>query len=188
MKIIGIVATNSARKDWGLAFETCVELKRRGVNLGIWAHTDVFQKHWDLVGMANEFGLANRVIFTNGFLSDEVMAMAYSGCDVTLGIGSSEGWGLPLAESLACGTPVCQGSYGGATQFVPKEFQVKPVGFKWAGGPYNARYPVFSAVDWADKVQQILGYKQSLSLLDPQYCWGNLWPRWEKWFLEGING
>jgi len=183
--IIGIVATNTSRKDWGLAFETCAELKRRGMNLGIWAHTDVFQKHWDLVSMANEFGLANRVIFTNGFLSDEVMATAFSGCNITLGIGSGEGFGYPIFESLAAGTPCIHGNYGGAAEFLPEEYKVEPIGFKWHGGPYNARYPVFSAVDWADRVQAVLGTKASLPA---ELDWTNVWPQFKKWFLEGING
>ena len=158
------------------------------MNLGIWAHVDRFQAHWDLVEMANSFGLSNRVIFTNGFLSDEVMAMAYSGCDVTLGIGAGEGVGLPLMESLACGTPVIHGKYAGGTDFVPDSFLVEPAAFRWDGGPYFSRRPVFRATDWADKIEDALRYKQELSLLDPRYYWRNLWPRWSDWLISGVNG
>jgi glycosyltransferase involved in cell wall biosynthesis len=183
--IIGCVATNSARKDWGLAFEACAELKRRGVNLGVWAHTDSFVKHWDLVEMSNQFGLSNRVIFTNGFLTDEVMAMAYSGCDITLACGSSEGFCFPAFESLAAGTPCIHGNYGGAAEFLPAEYKVNPVGHKWHGGPYNARYPVFSATDWADRIEAVLGTTASLPA---ELDWKNVWPRFEKWLTDGVNG
>jgi len=188
IKIIGIVATNSGRKDWGLGLETCAELLRRGHNIGIWAHTDVFQKHWDLVEMANSFGLANRVIFANGYLTDETMALAYSGCDVTLGIGAGEGFGYPLAESLACGTPVVHGWYGGAVDFIPQGSKVLPKTFKWDGGPYFCKRPVFSFHDWADRVEDLWGKDKTRSLLGSSYSWDNLWPEWEKWLLEGVNG
>jgi glycosyltransferase involved in cell wall biosynthesis len=138
--------------------------------------------------MANQFGLANRTIFTNGALSDEVMAMAYSGCDCCLGIGSGEGFGFCNAESLAVGTPVVHGNYAGGAEFIPKNGLVEPVAFRWDGGPYFSRRPVFRATDWADKVEHLIGHKQGLSLLSKEYSWDNLWPRWEKWLLEGING
>jgi glycosyltransferase involved in cell wall biosynthesis len=188
VKIIGIVATNSKRKDWGLALEACAVLRQQGVNIGVWAHTDAFQKDWDLVGMANEFGLANRVIFTNGFLNDETMALAYSGCDVTMGIGAGEGFGYPLAESLACGTPVVHGNYAGGAEIVPMSGWVEPVGWKWDGGKYINRRPVFSAAEWANTTKGLLLQKSTQSLLESKYSWENLWPKWEKWFLDGVNG
>ncbi|HXC62005.1 MAG TPA: hypothetical protein VNV63_04975, partial [Nitrospiria bacterium] len=56
---LGVCATNTPRKDWGLAFETCGELLNLGVNVGLWAHTDRFQKvgAWDLLNLADEFGM-----------------------------------------------------------------------------------------------------------------------------------
>lgn len=188
--IVGIVATNSIRKDWGLGLETCAVLKQRGMNIGVWAHTDSFTKHWDLVEMANSFGLASRVIFTNGSLDDNTMAEAYSGCDITLGIGAGEGFGYPLAESLACGTPVIHGNYAGGADYVPLQFLVGPRGFKWDGGPYSYRRPTFTAEQWADSVEYAVERtKAGIPVqLPSEYYWKNLWPRWQKWIEEGING
>lgn len=188
MRIIGIVATNTARKDWGLGLEVCADLLKRGVNIGVWAHTDYFQKYWDLVELANSLGLARRVIFTNGNLSDETMAIAYSGCDVTLAIGSGEGFGYPIAESLACGTGVVHGDYGGGVEMVPKIFLVDPAAYRIDGGPHCFRRPVFRDAEWAFRVQCVFTYKQPLSMLDGSYSWDNLWPRWKKWLEEGVNG
>lgn len=188
IKLVGIVATNSARKDWGLGFEACARMLEAKVNIGIWAHTDLYQKHWDLVQMANEFGLANRVIFTNGFLSDETMALAYSGCDITFAIGAGEGFGYPIAESLACGTPVIHGNYGGGADMVPVPCLVAPVAWKWEGGAYINRRPVYSADEWAKIATEVLTVEKSGdSLLDFDFSWDELWPKWEKWLLEGVN-
>jgi glycosyltransferase involved in cell wall biosynthesis len=189
VKIIGIIATNSGRKDWGLGFEACARLREQGHNIGIWAHTDLFQKHWDLVQMANEFGLANRVIFTNGFLSDETMAMAYSGCDLTFAIGAGEGFGFPIAESLACGTPVIHGNYGGGADMVPTPCLVAPRAWKWDGGMYINRRPVYSAFEWAEIAAEVLKVEKSGdSLLDLDFSWDELWPKWQAWLEEGVNG
>lgn len=189
VKIIGIVATNSARKDWGLGFEACARLREDGHNIGVWSHTDSFFKHWDLVQIANEFGLANRVIFTNGFLTDETMALAYSGCDITMAIGSGEGFGYPIAESLACGTHVIHGNYGGGADMVPFPGLVAPTAWKWEGGAYINRRPVYRAFEWAEAAAERLKVgKPGNSLLAPGYSWDELWPRWSDWLLRGVNG
>lgn len=183
MLMIGVIATNSPRKDWGLAMETCAELVRRGERVGVWAHTDAFKKNWDLPMLVNEFGLTNRVIFTNEHISDEDMAWAYSACDVTLGIGSGEGWGLPLSESLACGTPVVHGDYAGGTAFVPEAFLVKPRAWRW-DGYYSNRRPVFKMEDWADQVQINRG---ASGWLEDEFYWKNCWPRWQEWLRRGVE-
>lgn len=190
--LCGCVATNTPRKDWGLAFETCGELLKRGVNVGLWAHTDRFQKAqvWDLLALADEFGMRLRTIFTNGNLDDDAMSWAYAACDVTLGIGSGEGWGLPNSEALACGVPCITGDYAGAAEFTPEAFKIKPAAFRLDGYYCNKR-PVFHAKDWADKVIEVVEWmkgKPKIPLLLQQYAWKNCWPAWEEWLLEGVHG
>jgi glycosyltransferase involved in cell wall biosynthesis len=179
--LLGCVATNTRRKNWALAFETCAELVRRGEDVGLWAHTNAVHGAWDLLTMAEEFGLQHRVLFSTEALADEDMAWGYSACDVVLGI-ANEGWGMPLAEALACGVPVVTGNYAGATQFVPKEMLVDPVMFDYDGF-YCSRRPIFNHYIWADKVQELKG---SAGWLDPQYLWENCWVNWERWLKEGL--
>jgi glycosyltransferase involved in cell wall biosynthesis len=181
--MVGVVATNSARKDWYLAFETCAELLKRGVNVGLWVHTDAYQKTWDLPMLADEFGMKHRTMWTNHELSDDEMAWAYSAMDVTLGIGS-EGWGYPLAESLACGVSVVHMDYAGGSEIVPKSFQVKASGYR-GDGFYGVKRPVFKASDWADVAMK--GSAHGLSLMSPRIEWKNAWPLWDKWLREGVE-
>jgi len=181
--LIGVVATNTRRKDWGLCFEACGELLSHGVNVGLWMHTDALKKNWNLLELAEAYGMENRIIPSNVVLSDDDMAWAYSACDVTFGIGS-EGWGLPLAESMACGVPVIHGAYAGGAEFVPKHTQVKPTAFYYEGFYANKR-PVYSAHDWATVTLRAAYRKAEV----PAYIkWENCWPQWEQWFLEGVNG
>lgn len=50
-------------------------------------------------------GLENRVFFT-GFVDDGDVPALYSGATVTAYVSLYEGFGFPVAESMACGTPV----------------------------------------------------------------------------------
>jgi glycosyltransferase involved in cell wall biosynthesis len=179
--LLGIVATNSARKDWGLGLETAKELVVRGHDVGVWAHTDSLAGYWNLLQLADELGLSRKVIFTTGKVSNEALAWAYAACDVTLGIGAGEGWGLPLAESIACGTPVAHGSYAGGAEFLPKYYLVDASAWR-IDGPYCARRPVFNPKDWADKVEQI---KDDFPIVPEYIKWKNAWEQWKKWLLQG---
>lgn len=182
--MVGIVATNSQRKNWALGFKVCQELLRRGVNVGLWAHTNALKKTWDIMMLAEEFGMKDRVVPTTTDLSDEKMAAAYSALDVVLGIGDGEGWGLTHTEALACGVPVIHGDYAGGAEYLPSEYKVKPIGF-YAEGLYANERPVFNPSDWADRVQDVAGTSAELP---PDLAWNKLWLHWEKWFLDGVNG
>lgn len=186
MKLIGVTATNTPRKDWAFAFEVCGELVKRGVNIGLWAHTDRFKGHWDILGMMDTFGLRGRIIPTNKMLSDEDLAWAYSACDVTLGIGRGEGWGLPISESLACGVPCLHCDYAGAAEFLPEAYKIAPDGFYYDDGYLNLR-PVMSANRWADQVERILEnstkYEASLG---EKFTWDGCWKKWKEWLTRGI--
>jgi alpha-1,3-rhamnosyl/mannosyltransferase len=63
--------------------------------------------HWGriLTREAADLGLAGRVTFA-GRATDDQVRDAYSGADLTVLPSFEEGFGLPLIESMACGTPV----------------------------------------------------------------------------------
>jgi hypothetical protein len=120
---------------------------------------------------------------TSGKLTDAQMAQAYAAMNVTLGIGSGEGMGYPLAESLAMGVPVIHGKYAAGAEFVPEEYLVEPVISPYRGG-HAIRRPVFRASDWADRVQQV---KWDQALLPEYIYWDQCWPEWKSWLLRGIE-
>ncbi|OZB49597.1 MAG: hypothetical protein B7X60_00545 [Polynucleobacter sp. 39-45-136] len=59
----------------------------------------------DLSKIINELGLSNSVVFL-GFVSDEKLPAIYRGAEFTAFISLYEGFGLPIVESMAVGTPV----------------------------------------------------------------------------------
>jgi glycosyltransferase involved in cell wall biosynthesis len=181
--LIGAVATNQARKDWGLWAEICeMILHRHHPKARFWIHTDKMENYWSLFALLVDFGLADTVMFSLGYLNDDEMAQAYSACDVTLGIGAGEGFGYPIAESLFCGTPCIHGKYAGAVDFVDQDLLINPVRLHLEG-VYNCYRPIFDAKDWVDKIEYFLGKRVNQpSPLD----WSNVWPRFDAWFRKAL--
>jgi len=128
-----------------------------------------------------DYGLLDKTVISLGVLSDDEMAQAYSACDLTLGVGA-EGWGFPLAEAQACGTPVVTGSYAGGAELVQDEMRVEPIAYRYEG-LYACKRPVFQVADWATCAKRWIGKRV---VLDPQYDWKNLWPQWESYFREAF--
>lgn len=190
--LVCVTATNTSRKDWGLAFQTCAELIRRGVNIFLWGHTDCLTApfgHWNLPVLIKQFGMDQRTVLTTARLTDDDMAWAYSAMDAALGVGAGEGWGLPLSEALGCGLPVISGNYAGCTEFVPPNLLVEPTSY-CLENPFLMQRPIFSPVAWADKVIEVAtnpAYDHRQSLLDPKFEWENCWPAWSEWLLKGVQ-
>lgn len=187
MMLIGAVATNSERKDWPLALDTCRHLLARGKNVVLWAHTNSPWKHWDIPALARDMGLAHRLVITTRELTNEQLAWSYSACDCTLGIGSGEGFGYPLAESLACGVPVLHGNYAGGASFVLPRYLINPESYHIAGF-YNILRPTYDTEIWANMVSAVASQAGKGSLLPSELDWTNLWPRWEQWLRGGVGG
>lgn len=194
------IATNTSRKDWGLVFQTCAELLRRGLNVFLWGHTDLIQPnpaspstHWNLPALAKQFGLtaangqSTRIVITSERLSDEDLSWAYSAVDCMLA-PHSEGWGLPAAECLASGCPVVGTTYAGSAEFTPPRLQVAPSSY-YLENPFLIQRPLHSPVTIANKVEEAVGagLERIASLLPPEYEWKNLWPRWREWLLKGVR-
>lgn len=189
--LVGIIATNQARKDWATGINVIAEIAKAKAPRPVWAwlHIDRLENAWSLPILVQwDFKIHERCVVTTVDYSDEQLAWAYSACDITLGIGNGEGWGLPLAESLACGTPVIHGNYAGGADFVPKEMLVEPA-MDRIDGVYSLIRKVYRVEDWVRVSLAAMELKSNQSLL-PEWCdWNGpiLWDSWQQWFLKGID-
>lgn len=183
--LIGIVATNQARKDFGVGIQAVAELAKNR-NVFLWIHTDVLERHWSLPALMYDFGLdTEKTVVTCAQYTDEQMAWSYSACDVTLGIGNGEGFGYPIFESLACGTPCIHGDYGGAPEHMPEQMLVRPA-TRRIEGVYNCYRCVYDYLDWYSKLC-MMPKKTGESLLPAHLDWNNLWPKWSEWLTKGVS-
>lgn len=67
----------------------------------------------NLIALKEAFCPDNNIIFSPGKLSPDDMCLLYNIADVTINASSNEGFGLSIAESIMCGTPVTVSVTGG---------------------------------------------------------------------------
>lgn len=181
--MVGVVATNQARKDWAMAFAILNELNQKK-HLRAWLHTDHITRHWNFDRLCQDFGLRDPLIVTMHEPNDETMAWGYAACDLTLGIGLGEGFGFPIFESLACGVPCFHGNYAGAPEHMNPKMLVEPSMYR-IDGPFNLVRPVYEVDRWVEVIKNWLDNAEEVKL--PEHLdWNVLWPQWEKWLREGI--
>lgn len=193
--VLGGVATNQPRKDLGLFFGVLAELRQRGHNLRGWLHVDrEIGEAWSVPQLAKEFGVDSwQALTVTTEMTDQELAACYSGCAVTLAVGRGEGFGYPIAESLACGTPCVHADHGGGADLLPMEYLVTP---SWlhAEGPYVVERPILS-VEWTAKtVEAILTKKiphfanmPNGDLWHTGLDWEIVWPQFAQWIQEGLD-
>ncbi len=116
--LVGMVAANKgfpSRKGFTQAFLGFKEFHRAHPNARLYLHTDLtgMCQGVNLPTLANAVGLpAEAVVYCDqyryvmGAHAPEYLAMAYSAMDVLLNPAYGEGFGIPIVEAQACGTPV----------------------------------------------------------------------------------
>ncbi len=82
-----------------------------------WLYSDVFN-------VVQELGLQDQVVFTD-YVSEQTLCLLYNAADAFAYVSLYEGFGLPVLEAMACGTPVVTSNTssipevaGGAALFV----------------------------------------------------------------------
>jgi glycosyltransferase involved in cell wall biosynthesis len=195
--VVGAVATNHPRKDLGLLFMVWKVLAERDPGLAFWLHTHAsVTEAWSVPELAEQAGLNNeRLTVTVENLTDEGLAQCYSQCLVTIAPGLGEGFGYPIAESLACGAPVIHGDYAGGAELVPRrEWRSPPRDFRLEGA-YALERPLLDAGDFADRAWEAIQWAREEPEVVQAYCrgavahfdWGALQPRWLSWIRKGLR-
>lgn len=183
-KVVGCVMTNQARKDWNVAIKTFSLLPS---DWRMWAHIDVLERHWSLPALIEEYGVADRMKVTmTGDMNDLEMSYAFSACNVTI-MPSSEGFGFPIAESLACGIPVVHSAYAGGNWGLDTVRYILPTAYR-VEGPFNAMRPLFDPEAFATAA---IGFRPSteecVASVD-HLSWPKLWKGcWKKWMSAGMQ-
>lgn len=87
------------------AFDYVRQRGRKDLSLVIVGNQDKIFRHEPLFDKIKEMELDSAVIFTGGVSEDDLVAL-YNGAEVLTYPAFAEGFGLPVLEAMACGTPV----------------------------------------------------------------------------------
>lgn len=116
--LVGLVAANKgnpSRKAFDQQIRAFAEFNRRHPNSMLYIHTDFDGAVMGvpLAPIIEQAGIPPQCIgkpdshrYTRGLLGDDYMAAVYNACDVVLNASKGEGFGIPILEAQASGTPV----------------------------------------------------------------------------------
>lgn len=117
-------------------------IERKGIDLLLGAYAQTFCDHDDVCLVIKDLGVgtfyhgqtaeqlvtrfrqiphAPEIEYLNHDLTDEEMGELYVACDCLVHPYRGEGFGLPIAEAMACGVPVLVTGYGAALDFCREE-------------------------------------------------------------------
>lgn len=113
--VVGLVAANRdvTRKAFAEQFRAFARLHSRHDDTVLLVHsTPRNVGGLDLPQLASDMGILDVILFTDqyhqdsGLMDDAMMCRWYNACDVLTMCSYAEGFGVPLVEAQACGTPV----------------------------------------------------------------------------------
>lgn len=187
-KLVGCVMTNQARKDWGVWAQTAKILVDKDPSYRFWAHVDLLERYWSLPALIEDFGLTDYVRITQS-VTDETLAKLYSACDVTVLPSLGEGFGYPLAESMACGVPAIHVQYGAGAEIVGEQNVVRPIHYR-LDTLHNLYRPILDSGSFAAAAHDTVAQRKDRKTVRAEVehlFWPNLAPVWKNWFTNGLR-
>lgn len=189
---VGCVMANQERKDFPTLFQVFHDLQDEyGDRFHGWLHTDVPIRAWNIYALATDYGVERTDVTFD--LSDEQLAVYYSACHATLLPSGGEGFGYPIAESMACGTPCVVTDWAGGAELVARECRVAPLTFR-VETPHNSLRAINSAYHFEDLlIQQIEDKEGDWEFTSREVAaevehlqWPRLRERWVDWIEKGL--
>ncbi len=120
--VVGTVARNQPRKNFDRNLRAFKIFAADKPLARLWLHTSPIDQGYNLVQLANHFGIADKVVFSqknnivNGS-SEEELNMIMNTFDIFFCPTQGEGFGLPFLESMAAGVPGVTTDYTSHTEF-----------------------------------------------------------------------
>lgn len=192
--VVGAVMANQSRKDFPAAFECFAVLKAKyGNRFKAWLNTDVLMRYWNVYALAADYGVGDCLEVSTG-LNDDQLALRYSACACTVLPTAGEGFGFPIAESLACGTSCVTTDYAAGKDLVPDDCRIRPMCFR-VDTQHNVLRAVISGYAFAQaaigQIEEKLAdwdYRSEQTAASVTHLhWPNLRHLWERWLLAGLK-
>lgn len=199
--IVGLVNRNQFRKRLDLAFQYFAEWSRlKPPSVKLYYHGAVRDVGWDILNMAQYYGIEDRLIVTSLHLTsyqglpEHELPMVYNSFDVQITTTLGEGWGLTTMEGMACGVPQIVPRWSalgewceGAVHYVPcTATEMHIGGINTVGGVADKQL----FMEALEKVYTDKAYRNELSakglelVRKPEYRWSSVASLFTRMFKE----
>lgn len=137
-----LVGTNRSgnRKALDVAFQAFARFLDGHPNARLYCHADPTRAEGglDLHALCRALKIGDKVLFPDRYqylmgFSDEQVAAVYQAADVLLGAAMGEGFGLPILEAQACGTPAITTNHSAMTELTHFGEATEPAQLTWNG-------------------------------------------------------
>ena len=116
----------SDRKGWNQNLRAFAAFARNHPDAYIYLHTDPTRpdgfpiaSYLDYLGLPeSQTRITDLFAYRSGLINSETLAQIYTAADVLLSCSLGEGFGLPVAESMACGTPAIATNFSAQPEIV----------------------------------------------------------------------
>lgn len=158
--IVGMVAANKGpRKAFFQQIAAFAALKQKHADAFLYLHTDQGLFGSEAVNLVDycaalglkpglDVGFCDQYALTLSF-SDEYMRAAYSAMDVHMLVSKGEGFGIPILEAQACGTPVITGDWTSMSELCFSGWKVKKAEAEQTWEPF------YNAWQWQTRVEPV---------------------------------
>lgn len=190
-----MVAANKGypdRKAFQVQLRAWAEFAKDKPGAKLYIHTDPTRVYGgiDFQQLLGRLGLQDRVYFPHRYQylighPTEYMSMLYNAADIYLGAAMSEGFGIPIIEAQACGTPVIVSNCSSMPELVRWGIAVDPADKFWsplgswqwwpsAKGIYEALESIY--VEWHDNGDEWSIEKQLdvQNTIHEEYSWSSI--------------
>lgn len=109
--IVGMVARNQYRKRFDIMCQGFAEFAQNKPDAKLYLHTAPKDVGFDIADLVRQFNLGGKLIITKDLTNpsagvpEQALNLIYNSFDVNCLISLGDGFGLPVAESMAAGTP-----------------------------------------------------------------------------------
>jgi len=125
--VVGVVARNQQRKNLPALVRAFSRFAADKPDAILYLHTQVIGDH-NMLELVRRFGIEDKTRVTEGLgtdrgVPDAMLATVYNAMDVFVLPTMAEGFGLPIIEAQACGTPVLATDFSACSELLPDPIQ-----------------------------------------------------------------
>lgn len=133
------IGTTPPRKWWSGNLQAMAMLMARHDDVYLYIHTDLVRPNGvpipilvDALGMPKErVRKVDHMPYRCGLIGEDELARIYSASDVLLATSKGEGFGIPVVEAMACGTPAIVADFSAQPELVGDTGWRVPVQLDW---------------------------------------------------------